>query len=83
MILGIINISQLWNFGYFRAQSHRYRLYSRKGSLWNHTQGKFLVRKDSRVIYEGIAFIRLVTASVTRLGDFLHFRQLFKAFGNN
>ena len=25
----------------------------------------------------------MVVSSVTRLGDFLHFGQLFKAFGNN
>ena len=25
----------------------------------------------------------LVASSVTRLGDFLHFGQLFQAFGNN
>ena len=26
---------------------------------------------------------RTLTVSVTRFGDFLHFGQLFKAFGNN
>ena len=26
---------------------------------------------------------RYMMSSVTRLGDFLHFGQLFKAFGNN
>ena len=25
----------------------------------------------------------IMASSVTRLGDFLHFRQLFKAYGNN
>ena len=31
--------------------------------------------------FHGIIFT--ITGSVTRLGDFLHFGQLFQAFGNN
>ena len=31
----------------------------------------------------GLIIVRMVSSSVTRLGDILDFGQLFKAFGNN
>ena len=40
---------------------------------------KFLITSDKNEEEEDL---RLVN-SVTRLGDFLHFGQLFKAYGNN